>query len=101
MSTEAVSPDLVSLIVGALRELGGDVNVPVDVSAETPLFGRHGILDSLALVSLVVAVEQAIEDRFGVAVSLADQNALSQRQSPYRTIASLAEYASRLIREPA
>lgn len=90
--------DLVSLVVENLRELNGSqVKLPEKLGSETPLFGQDGILDSLALVSLVVSMEQAIEDRFGVSVSLADEKAMSQKNSPYRTIGSLADYASRLI----
>jgi D-alanine--poly(phosphoribitol) ligase subunit 2 len=44
-----------------------------------------------------VAVEQKIEDKFGFAVALADEKALSQRQSPFRTVRSLADYAAGLI----
>ena len=95
-----MSQELESLIVGTLRELNEQERlVPEDhFGTDTPLFGRDGILDSVGLVSLVVAVEQAIEDRWGVSVSLADEKALSQRQSPYRTVGSLAQYAGQLIR---
>ena len=37
---------------------------------------------------------QALQDELNVAVSLADEKALSQRQSPYRTVGSLAAYAA-------
>jgi len=67
------------------------------MDGETPLFGREGFLDSLGLVTLMVAVEQAIEDELGVSVSLADERALSQRTSPYRTVGTLADYADSLI----
>lgn len=95
----SLQTDIVALIVGALEEISvaQEVQVPADVSTATALFGRDGILDSLALVALVIAVEQAIEDQFGVSVSLADEKALSQKNSPYRTIGSLAEYAGSLI----
>lgn len=91
--------DLVSIIVKTVREVGstGAVPLPAEVDGATPLFGRQGLLDSMGLVSLVIAVEQAIEDELGVSVSLADARALSQRASPYRTIGSLAEYAGGLI----
>jgi len=94
-----VSEDLVALIVGALQaeddgRKGGTV---VELGRETPLFGRDGMLDSMGLVALVVALEQAIEDEYGLTVSLADERALSERRSPFRTIGALAEYASRLI----
>ena len=73
---------------------------PEEPGVDTPLFGRNGLLDSLGLVSLVVAVEQVIEDRYGVAVSLADEKALSQAHSPYRTVASLAAYAEAVMPRP-
>jgi acyl carrier protein len=94
-----MSTDLVALVIRTLRGLDGSGGVPADrvLERDTPLFGREGILDSLALVSLVVAVEQAIEDEVGVSVSLADAKALSQRHSPYRTIGTLADYASELV----
>ena len=68
---------------------------------DTPLFGREGFLDSMGLVTCVVAVEQAIEDELGVSVSLADDRALSQRTSPYRTVGTLADYADTLVRAAA
>jgi D-alanine--poly(phosphoribitol) ligase subunit 2 len=94
-----VKTDLASLIMEVLQELNAqqEMNHLEDLNRETPLFGQRGILDSLGLVTLVVAVEQAIEDEFGVSVSLADEKAMSQRNSPYRTVASLAEYAGRVL----
>jgi len=91
--------DLVAMIVEAVHELTEqqDLPVSVDLDEQTPLYGQDGLLDSVGLVSLVVAVEQGVEDAFGVSISLADEKAMSQRHSPYRTIGSLAAYASRLI----
>jgi acyl carrier protein len=94
-----MSEQLTALIVSALREQGGGREVATlpELGTETPLFGREGVLDSLGLVALVVAVEQAIEDEYGVSVSLADERALSEGKSPFRTIGTLADYAGRLI----
>ena len=91
--------ELVSLILETLEEIREqeDMSVLVAIDAETPLFGRQGVLDSLGLVTLVVTLEQKIEDKFGSAVALADEKALSQRQSPFRTVRSLADYAAALI----
>jgi acyl carrier protein len=88
--------ELTDLIVASTRELAAEQGLEIDgaLGSETRLFGEGGLLDSMALVSLVIAVEQAIEEKFGVAVALADEKALSQRSSPYRTIASLAAYAA-------
>jgi acyl carrier protein len=94
-----MSEQLTALIVSALREQGRgrEVATLLELGSETPLFGREGVLDSLGLVALVVAVEQAIEDAYGVSVSLADERALSEGKSPFRTIGTLADYAGRLI----
>jgi acyl carrier protein len=100
---KAMSNDLVSLITRIARGLeeSDALPVPADLTAETPLFGRDGFLDSLGLVTLVVAVEQAIEDELGVTLSLADEKALSLSRSPYRTVGRLAEYAQQLLGETA
>jgi acyl carrier protein len=92
-------PEIVSLIVKAVREFAeqSEVPLPATVDRNTPLFGREGFLDSMGLVTLVVSVEQAIEDELGVSVSLADERALSQRASPYRTVGALADYAASLM----
>lgn len=87
---------IVDLIARTLRELDeqGVVDLAGEpVAADTQLFGETGLLDSVGLVSLVVAVEQALEDELGLQVGLADERALSQRTSPYRTVGSLADYA--------
>ena len=93
--------DVVSIIVRNLRESipesGSDIIF--DLNSDTTLLGRSGILDSLGLVSLIVSVEQAIEDECGVSIGLADERAMSETRSPYRTVGSLAEYAARLVKE--
>jgi acyl carrier protein len=71
-------------------------------SADTVLYGQHGQLDSINLVHLIVAVEEQVENEFGVAVTLADERALSMRNSPFATIGSLSAYVSSLLeRDPA
>lgn len=68
----------------------------VDLTAgdAAPLFGVERVLDSLALVGLLVVVEQGIDDELGVILTLADEKAASQARSPFRTIGSLVAYAT-------
>lgn len=91
-----MNEELLQLIVAAVREVGQEQGLEVGdtLGPDTRLFGEGGLLDSLALVSLVIGVSQAIEDRFGAQVDLADDKALSQKNSPYRTIGTLAAYAA-------
>jgi acyl carrier protein len=66
---------------------------------ETPMLGRESVLDSLRLVRLLIAVEQEVADTLGVTLTLADERALSMKESPFRTIGSLAQYIEELISE--
>jgi acyl carrier protein len=90
---------LVGLVTEAVREVAQreGVLVPTELGPDTRLFGQAGLFDSLGLVSLVLAVEEAVEHEFGATVSMADERAMSQSRSPFRTIASLAEYATALL----
>lgn len=66
-----------------------------DVSDDTPVFGGEDGIDSLSLVSLVVRLEELVEDRFERSVTLADEKAMSSRNSPYRTVGTLTDFVVR------
>jgi acyl carrier protein len=68
-------------------------------SPESPLYGKDSPLDSLALVTLIAAVEERVEDELDLSVTIADERAMSRKNSPFRTLGSLAEYVEELIRE--
>ena len=63
------------------------------------IYGDDSPLDSLALVNLVVAVEQNIEDEFNITIALADDRAMSLENSPFRSVNSLADYIETLLKE--
>lgn len=71
----------------------------LEKSKDTVLFGNGGNLDSLGLVNLIVATEQAIEEELGEPITLADEKAMSQTNSPFKTIESLVNYISLLLDE--
>jgi len=92
---------ITEMVISVAEEIDEDhkISSDGDLDSETRLFGAGSILDSLGLVTLIVELEQAIQDQFRVAVSLADEKALSQTRSPFRTIGTLAEYAAQQIEE--
>ncbi len=86
--------EIIDLIIETAKELGEDeIELEGEIGEDTILFGRDGALDSMGLVTLVIALEQAIEDRFDASAGLADEKAMSQAKSPYRSVATLADYA--------
>jgi acyl carrier protein len=66
-------------------------------SLETPLFSADGKLDSVAFVSLIVAVEREIQDTFDVEINLTDQTLLSLDNHPFASIGSLVDFISDLL----
>lgn len=82
------------IIIKQINFYNETLDEPVDLSAglESVLFGKDGHLDSVDFVSLILDIEQAIEDEVGVHIILSDAKALSQKNSPFRTIGTLVEY---------
>ncbi len=74
-------------------------NFPKFPSADLNIFGSDGILDSMGLVNLVVTLEERIQDEYGVVITLADERAMSQSRSPFRTVGNFAKYIEALLHE--
>jgi acyl carrier protein len=49
-------------------------------------------LDSLGLVTLILNIEDKLSEKFGLNITLADDRAMSQKNSPFRSTESLTEY---------
>jgi acyl carrier protein len=96
--------DTTGLIISSLRDVLSEqdenAEIPVaDFNESTYLIGPRSFLDSLTLVSVIVDIEQKVNDEYGVSISIADERAMSQEKSPFRTIGALAEYVQLLIKE--
>lgn len=68
-------------------------------SEATVLYGDGGLLDSIGLVGFIVEVEQSVEEEFGKTIAIADEKAMSQKNSPFRTIGALTEYVAMKLEE--
>jgi acyl carrier protein len=100
---ETAKQRAIQVILSALDKIHDDSG-DIDGSPRTEeciLFGDGGRLDSLGLVSLILSVERAVAEEFGVALTLADERALSERNSPFRTVGALAKYITQLVNDHA
>jgi acyl carrier protein len=93
-SREAVTAVVVETLKG-VDTADGPVG---DVDETTELLGR---LDSMGLVTFVIDLEERLQDDLGIAVALATDRALSQRQSPFRNVSTLTDYVLELVAESA
>jgi D-alanine--poly(phosphoribitol) ligase subunit 2 len=90
---------ITSIVKQSLEELNNTLSKKLEFDNENNivLYGKNGALDSLALVSLIVAIEGYIEEQLNVSLILANEKAMSQRNSPFATINSLTNYIDELI----
>jgi hypothetical protein len=95
--TEQITEALYAAIDDVNRERPSDRQLAK--SPDTALYGSASDLDSLGLVNFVVAAEQRIEAALGKSLVLADDRALAQDPSPFRSVGALAEYVEVLLRE--
>jgi hypothetical protein len=72
---------------------------PADLGEGTRLAGAEAVLTSLGLVSLIVELEQTLEEQYGLCLTIADERAMSRRHGPFRSVGSLADYVHQLIQE--
>lgn len=82
-----------ALIIESVQMLAEDFELEAlkSPSADTPLYGEGGLLDSMALVNLIADVEEALSEKFDLSIALADEKAMSAKKSPYRSVASLTD----------
>jgi acyl carrier protein len=90
----ASNHDFLAIVYAAIDEINSGVpdNEHVRKSPDTELLGRNAAVDSLRLVRLIVVVEEQLRAKLGVALTLVDEQSMSARVSPFRTVESLADY---------
>jgi len=100
MNTCLDRPAIIGIVLNALENAnaGRDEQSRLTVSPDAPLFGSESTLDSLGLVALLIDIEDAFAAE-GRTITLSDERALSQRRSPFRTVASLTYYLEVLLNE--
>ncbi len=89
------------IIIEALNEINEELENEnlKNITKETKLYGGSGTLDSLALVSFVIDLEERISDEFQKDIVLADEKAMSQKTSPFRDVETLTNYVQKLLEE--
>lgn len=94
---------IIELISQSLRTLNEEWQNPKleSVGEKTTIYGSEGSIDSLGLVMLIADLEDRLLAEYGKEIVLADEKAMSQRNSPFRTVESLGLYIEQLVGEDA
>lgn len=95
--------DAYEIVLASLQEVfvQGGLTPPESVTEDTVLVGNDAVLDSLGVVQLIVEVEQRVEAQHSISVTLANDKAMSARNSPFRTVGVLADHVIATAQEVA
>ncbi|WP_017444754.1 hypothetical protein [Gayadomonas joobiniege] len=97
MITEQQITDVIYSVIDQMNELR-DQNL-IDKGLQTPLIGQRSQLDSVDLVNLLLGVEEQLEDEFDISFVVANEKALSLKNSPFRTVKTLTDYLTDSINQ--
>ena len=88
-----------AIILSVLKDIGEEYKNEELCTPDTKtiLFGKN--LDSMGIVLLVTDLEDEIYSELGVNISLAEERAMSQKTSPFRSVVTLVRYVETLIEE--
>lgn len=82
-----------NIIFEALENLSDELenNELKTPTLQTKIYGIDGNLDSLALVSFIADLEEMLSG-IGINIVLADEKAMSARNSPFKDVETLVQY---------
>lgn len=93
--------EILDVIYSSMKKINEDRQKKYKLKLEEPtvLFGESKGLDSLDLVTFIVDVEQRLADELKIKISLTDEKAMSQKNSPFRTVKSLVDYIAQNVKK--
>ena len=85
--------EVVALVSSCLKDVLEQAGTPIErVHEDTVIVGPDAVLDSIGVVSLIVDIEQRLLMDKNIEVTLANEKAMSQKNSPFRTVGVLANH---------
>ena len=86
-------PEIEAIVIETVRLLAADFEIAALAEPDrfSALYGNNGPIDSMALVNLIADLEDALADKYDASITLADEKAMSARNSPFKDVRSLAQ----------
>ncbi|EAL5963679.1 hypothetical protein KJK83_000178 [Campylobacter jejuni] len=88
-----------NLIINSLKNLADELENEElkNPTQNTKIYGIEGLLDSLALVSFITDLEESLVTKLEIEITLADEKAMSLKNSPFKDVQTLAQYIASQI----
>ena len=94
--------EILKIVLEAVSEVGEDQEneILLNPDESTRLYGgEKGNLDSMGVVFLVTELEESLSEKLGIDLTLADDRAMSQRNSPFKSVKTITDYIMMLLKE--
>jgi len=90
--------DILTLIYASIDETNRQLPVDgrLEKSPDTLLLGDGSQLDSLSLITFVVAFEEALEQTHGARYNLLDEGFLGNPEGPLKSVRTLATFVEQM-----
>lgn len=91
--------DILKIILAGVNIINANLErkLPVNLMQECPLYGANDGIDSISLVSLISILEDSIERDLGISVIIANEKAMSRKNSPFLNVGTLTNFIYELI----
>ncbi len=93
--------EIQEIVLKTLRSTGEELEIQnlINANETTKIYSATDGLDSLGLVNFISDLEMMLGEELGVDVLLADERAMSAKNSPFRDVKTLVDYIKMLIDE--
>lgn len=91
--------DAVQIVTDCLKQLNEvwEKSQFNEITPDTFIYGKLGAIDSMELIALLSDIEGRISDEHDINIVIADERALSETRSPFKTVQSLAAFIDLLV----
>ena len=89
---------IIEILIEVINDYFESQDINDKANEQTVLFGKDSILDSMGLVNIIIDIESRFLDE-DIEISLTSEKAMSRRNSPFRTVSTLADYIVEQIEE--
>jgi acyl carrier protein len=92
---------IVQLVQRSVDEINEELedSLKLTMDPQAIFYGEGARVDSITLVSLIVAIEENLRREFGLSVTLANEKAMSMERSPFRTLGTIIDYVTAVVSE--
>ena len=97
MENYFMSDSIEKIIFDTIDQINDDLGVNIIKASDSDLVGGESPLDSLGVITLLMELENNIEDSFGIELTLVNDDVLSNEKNPLSNVNTLKIHLEKII----